>query len=90
MCVAHITACKCCAHISSKLLLLLVYRLDAGVARQNGQPTLPTRIQPVNSMSKVTSAVNSISLQADSKVPQKAVMQCSAVDDERDDFLPEL
>ena len=51
---------------------------------------MSAKIQPVNHKSKLMPAANSVSLQAYTKQPKKAVTQCLAADDKTDDYLPDL
>lgn len=66
-------------------LLLVSCRPSAGLATNVGPSAPPTKIQPISRTS--TTGSNTRGVQ---QAVQKAVTQCAFVDEDDEDFLPEL
>jgi len=72
-------------------MLLNLRRPSAGSIAYSGQSALPTKIQPITRTSHAAFLGNSrIASQPSGQAAHKAVTQCVDVDDNNEDFLPEL
>ena len=66
----------------------LCCRPSAATLGHSQQAMLPTKIQPITRTSQLAS--HRIKSTSEGAKTLKAVVQCVAVDDDNDDFLPEL